>query len=86
MANHRAAALLVASLLVVAIAVADVQATPISTGLVCSKVHGVQAGETCFAVAKAARLTLQQFLAFNPNINCNKLFVGQWICLAAAEA
>jgi len=54
--------------------------------LSCSKVHGVKAGETCSAVAQAAGLTQDVFLGFNPNINCEKVFVGQWICLAATSA
>jgi hypothetical protein len=52
----------------------------------CQAVHGVRAGETCFAVAQAAGLTVDQFLGFNPNINCEKVFVGQWVCLAATPA
>ncbi|CAL4973692.1 unnamed protein product [Urochloa decumbens] len=124
MANHRAAALLIASLLVaVAIAdarlaihhdvhgvccaaagragsncvgacarameslaaffVNDVAAVP---ALTCRKVHGVKAGETCSSVAQAAGLTQDDFLGFNPNINCEKVFVGQWVCLAATSA
>ncbi|RLM91470.1 uncharacterized protein C2845_PM08G27620 [Panicum miliaceum] len=61
----------------------DAAAVP---ALSCSKVHGVQAGETCFAVAQAAGLTQDVFLGFNPNINCEKVFVGQWVCLAATSA
>ncbi|RCV27652.1 hypothetical protein SETIT_5G341500v2 [Setaria italica] len=108
MANdHRAAALLIASLLVT-VAVADARlakhhnarltihrdargvyfasdaaAVP---SLTCSKVHGVKAGETCSSVAQGAGLTQDDFLGFNPNINCDKVFVGQWICLAATSA
>ncbi|KAJ1285718.1 hypothetical protein BS78_03G298400 [Paspalum vaginatum] len=101
MANHGAAALLIASLLV-AVAVAgaearlavhrdarggyvavDVAAAP---SLSCNQVHGVQVGETCFSVAQAAGLTQDQFLGFNPNINCEKVFVGQWVCLRATTA
>ncbi|CAO1943404.1 unnamed protein product [Urochloa humidicola] len=51
--------------------------------LTCSKVHGVQQGETCFSIAQGTGLTQDNFLAFNPNINCQKLFIGQWVCLAA---
>lgn len=51
--------------------------------LSCSKVHGVQEEETCFSVAQGAGLTQDDFLGFNPNINCAKVFVGQWVCLAA---
>ena len=51
-----------------------------------TKVHGVLERETCFAVAQATGLTLKQFLSFNPNIICQKLFIGQWVCLDAAHA
>ncbi|TVU34872.1 hypothetical protein EJB05_16727, partial [Eragrostis curvula] len=100
MANHHGAALLmIASLLVAAsladarftvhrdefgaYVVSDVAAVP---ALSCSKVHGVQVGETCSSVAESAGLTQEQFLGFNPNINCLKVFVGQWVCLAATSA
>jgi len=42
----------------------------------------VKERETCFAVAQATGLPLKQFLSFNPNINCDNLFIGQWVCLA----
>ncbi|XP_066382028.1 uncharacterized protein [Miscanthus floridulus] len=54
--------------------------------LTCTEVHGVQAGETCFSVGQGAGLTQEQFLGFNPNINCEKIFVGQWVCLQATSA
>ena len=54
--------------------------------LSCSKVHGVKAGETCFSMAQATRLKQDVFLGFNPNINCENVFVGQWVCLAATSA
>ncbi|XP_062208618.1 uncharacterized protein LOC133910117 [Phragmites australis] len=98
MANHGTAALLIASLLV-AVAVADARLTvhrdalggyvamdaATVPALTCSKVHGVQVGETCLSVAQTAGLTQKQFLGFNPNINCEKVFVGQWVCLAATS-
>jgi hypothetical protein len=84
MANRGTAALVFAFLLV-AVTLADATVPPVSP-LVCNKVHGVQERETCFAVAQAAGLTLKQFLGFNPNINCEKLFLGPWICLDAAHA
>ncbi|KAF8766123.1 hypothetical protein HU200_007620 [Digitaria exilis] len=107
MANHRAAALLIASLLV-AVAIADARLTLhydahgrgrcSSTAayfvsdaakvpaLTCSEVHAVKVGETCFSIAQAAGLTQDQFLSFNPNINCEKVFIGQWVCIAATSA
>jgi hypothetical protein len=54
--------------------------------LSCLEVHGVRAGETCFSVALVGGLKLEEFLHINPNINCEKVFVGQWICLAATSA
>ncbi|CAL4947102.1 unnamed protein product [Urochloa decumbens] len=99
MANHRAAALLIASLLV-AVAIADARLTihhdvhgaffvndvAAVPALTCRKVHGVKTGETCSSVAQGAGLTQDDFLGFNPNINCEKVFVGQWVCLAATSA
>ncbi|KAF8766124.1 hypothetical protein HU200_007621 [Digitaria exilis] len=119
MANHRVAALLIASLLV-AVAVADARLTkprharvtlhydahgreysraqrksPAAyfvsdaakvPALTCSKAHAVKVGETCFSIAEAAGLTQDQFLGFNPNINCEKVFIGQWVCIAATSA
>ncbi|XP_062223222.1 uncharacterized protein LOC133922073 [Phragmites australis] len=100
MANHGAAALLIASLLVAVALAADARLTvhrdafgayvvadaTTVPSLACSKVHGVQVTETCFSVAQDAGLTQEQFLGFNPNINCEKVFVGQWVCLAATSA
>jgi hypothetical protein len=53
--------------------------------LTCKKVHGVQAGETCFSVGEGTGLTQDQFLSFNPNLCCEKLFIGQWVCLEATS-
>ncbi|OEL18951.1 hypothetical protein BAE44_0020030 [Dichanthelium oligosanthes] len=83
MANRGTAALVIACLLV-AVTLAD--ALPPVSPLVCTKVYGVQKRETCFAVARAEGITLKKFLRFNPNINCDNLFIGQWVCLAAFRA
>ncbi|KAM3351915.1 hypothetical protein ACQJBY_023658 [Aegilops geniculata] len=104
MANHGAAALLIASLLV-AVTLADARvavqvrrdlneghvvpasdAKAAAAALTCSKVQGLKAGETCFSVALLGGLTLESFLVFNPNIDCGKTFVGQWVCLHASTA
>uniref|UniRef100_J3L4Q1 LysM domain-containing protein n=1 Tax=Oryza brachyantha TaxID=4533 RepID=J3L4Q1_ORYBR len=88
MANHGAAALVMVASLLVAAALADARHTDVKApaALACNKVHGVQTAETCFSVSQGAGLTQDQFLAFNPNINCAKLFVGQWVCLDATLA
>ncbi|PUZ54465.1 hypothetical protein GQ55_5G134200 [Panicum hallii var. hallii] len=88
MAKRGAAALVVAFLLIAVITLADAHAPApaAASPLVCKKAYGVKERETCFAVAQATRLTLKQFLSFNPNINCKNLFIGQWVCLAAVLA
>ncbi|XP_044974042.1 uncharacterized protein LOC123441945 [Hordeum vulgare subsp. vulgare] len=110
MANHGVAALLIASLLVAAVTLADARVTlqvqrhsisggtPMSTdqqhpvdlhavpALTCSQVNAVQAGDTCSSIAESGGLTQDQFLGFNPNINCVKIFLGQWVCLDASAA
>ncbi|KAK2998925.1 hypothetical protein RJ639_023674 [Escallonia herrerae] len=48
---------------------------------ICSKVHGAQIGDTCFSVAKAFNLTTEDFNAINPNLNCIRIFVGEWLCV-----
>ncbi|KAI6703858.1 hypothetical protein NL676_012994 [Syzygium grande] len=57
--------------------------TPISTGLQCEFVHGVKSGDTCLSVASKFNLTPRFFATFNPNLNCDELFVGQWLCTQA---
>ncbi|KAF5739079.1 hypothetical protein HS088_TW12G00277 [Tripterygium wilfordii] len=51
------------------------------TTLQCASVYGVAAGETCFAVTQKFNLTSEVFASINPNLNCNVIFVGQWICV-----
>ncbi|KAF7031090.1 hypothetical protein CFC21_042468 [Triticum aestivum] len=98
--NHGAAALLIASLLVVAVTLADaritvqVQRHSVNGGyaakavpaLTCNKVNAVQSGDTCSSIAEGAGLAQEDFLGFNPNINCVKIFLGQWVCLDASAA
>ncbi|XP_044977295.1 uncharacterized protein LOC123444583 [Hordeum vulgare subsp. vulgare] len=103
MANHGAAALLIASLLVVAVTLADARVTVMQLqrdsinggyaankkavpALTCNKVSAVQQGETCSSLAEDSGLTQEDFLGFNPNINCARIFVGQWVCLDASSA
>ncbi|KZV16034.1 hypothetical protein F511_26163 [Dorcoceras hygrometricum] len=49
--------------------------------LVCATVTAVNKGDTCFDIAKSNNLTTTDFNAINPNLNCDKLFVGQWLCV-----
>jgi hypothetical protein len=50
----------------------------------CDDVVGVASGDTCFTIAQSFNLTAASFDAINPNISCNALFVGQWICVAGS--
>ncbi|CAL4947106.1 unnamed protein product [Urochloa decumbens] len=84
MANRGTAALVIAFLLVATVTLAD--AAPPASQLICKKAYGIKERETCFAVAQTTGLPLKKFLRFNPNINCDNLFIGQWVCLSAVRA
>ncbi|KAK6917461.1 LysM domain [Dillenia turbinata] len=47
----------------------------------CNAVVGVKSGDTCDGIAKEFNLTTEFFNAINPNVNCDALFVAQWICV-----
>lgn len=47
----------------------------------CNSVYPVQDGDTCFAVTQMFKLTTDFFTSINPNLNCDALFVGQWLCV-----
>ncbi|CAO1943402.1 unnamed protein product [Urochloa humidicola] len=81
MANRGTTALVIAFLLVAVVTLAD--AAPPALPLICLKPYGIKEHETCFAVSQTTGLSLKKFLRFNPNINCNNLFIGQWVCLNA---
>ncbi|WJZ96272.1 hypothetical protein VitviT2T_014972 [Vitis vinifera] len=48
----------------------------------CDSVVGVRSGDTCFAISQMSNMTAKAFSAINPNLNCDALFVGQWLCVA----
>lgn len=52
-----------------------------STAPSCNAVYGVVSGDTCFAVTKMFNLTTKFFDSINPNLECDTLFVGQWLCV-----
>lgn len=52
--------------------------------LVCKTVQGAEDGDTCTIVAQQFNLSTQQFLEINPNINCDHIFIGQWLCVDAS--
>ncbi|KAJ7969393.1 Peptidoglycan-binding lysin domain [Quillaja saponaria] len=53
--------------------------------LECNTVYGALEGDTCTSVTQKFNLNPQFFLEINPNINCETIFVSQWLCLAATQ-
>ncbi|KAF8030012.1 hypothetical protein BT93_E2435 [Corymbia citriodora subsp. variegata] len=45
----------------------------------CDTAYGLRASDSCFSVVHAFNLTSEVFNSINPNINCFRLFVGQWL-------
>ncbi|XVF65615.1 hypothetical protein PTKIN_Ptkin09bG0263400 [Pterospermum kingtungense] len=52
---------------------------------ICVAIHGAKKGDTCFGLAQAFNLTLDYFKQNNPNLDCDKIFVGQWLCIYVVE-
>ncbi|XAR66383.1 Chitinase [Bertholletia excelsa] len=47
----------------------------------CLTVVAVNEGDTCSSIAQALNLTTNFFDSINPNLNCDSLFVGRWLCI-----
>ncbi|KAL8188727.1 hypothetical protein R6Q57_029747 [Mikania cordata] len=56
---------------------------PMLPTLVCDKIYGTLPEDTCFSIIETFKLTTASFTAFNPNLNCDKIFVGEWLCIDA---
>ncbi|THF94201.1 hypothetical protein TEA_029971 [Camellia sinensis var. sinensis] len=50
----------------------------------CDTVYGVEIGDTCFSVTQQFNLTTEFFTEINPNLVCDKVFVGQWLCIVGS--
>ncbi|KAG5597035.1 hypothetical protein H5410_038267 [Solanum commersonii] len=46
----------------------------------CNRIYAAQAGDTCESLIKFFNLKAQDFSDINPNLNCDKIFVGEWLC------
>ncbi|KAM3301744.1 hypothetical protein P3S67_016246 [Capsicum chacoense] len=46
----------------------------------CRRIYAAQAGDTCESIIELFNLTDQDFSSYNPNLNCDKIFVGEWLC------
>lgn len=54
-----------------------------STIIECFKVYGAEAGDTCSLIIQKLGVPQDSFFKFNPNLNCDAIFVGQWLCTEA---
>ena len=52
-----------------------------ATSVSCDAIYGTEEGDTCSDVAQKFKLSVDSFLEINPNINCETIFVGQWLCI-----
>ncbi|KAF5199588.1 hypothetical protein FRX31_010826 [Thalictrum thalictroides] len=56
----------------------------ISSVVDCEDIYGVQAGDTCSGIVQEFSLTAEFFSDINPNLNCDNLFVGEWVCTSGS--
>ncbi|KAF4382555.1 hypothetical protein CsatB_020847 [Cannabis sativa] len=50
--------------------------------LVCQGIYGVQSGDNCAGIVKMFSLDSETFTFINPNLVCNNIFAGQWVCVS----
>jgi LysM repeat protein len=59
--------------------------TPVQPAMTtsCKKFHKVVSGDQCGTIASAARISLEQFIWWNPSVgyNCETLWLGYWVCI-----
>ncbi|KAI5587671.1 hypothetical protein POPTR_005G061780v4 [Populus trichocarpa] len=92
MANHKPALFLSSILmlsLVLAVSMAESRILGLTGSLKgktpeCDEVFGVGSGDNCFDITQTFNLTTKLFDSINPNLNCDALFVGQWLCVAGS--
>ncbi|CAM8882639.1 hypothetical protein QQ045_020103 [Rhodiola kirilowii] len=51
------------------------------TGPNCASIYGAEAGDSCFSVTKSFGISMEFFSKINPNLVCEKIFVGEWLCV-----
>ncbi|KAL3740432.1 hypothetical protein ACJRO7_021679 [Eucalyptus globulus] len=49
--------------------------------LECATAYGVRGGDNCTSVAETFSLSPGIFADINPNVDCNDLLLGQWLCV-----
>ncbi|GAA0138970.1 hypothetical protein LIER_00610 [Lithospermum erythrorhizon] len=76
------ATLLLAFLLIISNAECRISPTEPAAFLSCTQVHGAEVGDTCTTIPQNFGLGAESFLEINPNMNCDNIFVGQWLCIS----
>ncbi|KAL5730678.1 hypothetical protein ACHQM5_003475 [Ranunculus cassubicifolius] len=69
--------------LLIAVSMADAsffERKPPATTTQCNKAFGARLGDSCFSIQQLFKIEPAIFTAINPNLECNKIFPGQWIC------
>ncbi|XP_050233016.1 lysM domain-containing protein ARB_03438-like [Mercurialis annua] len=91
MAKFNKASMFLAIVLSLLLMISTAQARKVSTGFggakptaQCVAVTGAEDGDTCTSVAQLFGMTLKFFISINPNINCDDIFVGQWLCISGS--
>lgn len=51
----------------------------------CSRYYTVVSGDSCYYIALSRGYTLNQFRSLNPEINCDRLQIGQKVCVTAGN-
>uniref|UniRef100_A0A7N0VBP8 LysM domain-containing protein n=1 Tax=Kalanchoe fedtschenkoi TaxID=63787 RepID=A0A7N0VBP8_KALFE len=47
----------------------------------CNLIFSVRSGDICFKITQQLNLTTAFFQKMNPNLVCERLFVGEWVCI-----
>ncbi|PHT43284.1 hypothetical protein CQW23_17309 [Capsicum baccatum] len=47
----------------------------------CRNIYAAEAGDTCESLIESFNLKAEDFSNLNPNLNCEKIFVGEWLCI-----
>ncbi|KAL3522161.1 hypothetical protein ACH5RR_014995 [Cinchona calisaya] len=53
--------------------------------LTCNMVLGLAEGDTCYNLMQKFGMSSDYFYSINPNIDCDNLFEGQWICVSGQQ-
>ncbi|KAL3746106.1 hypothetical protein ACJRO7_015112 [Eucalyptus globulus] len=50
--------------------------------LLCHELAQVNSEDTCYAIAQQYESTLDTLYSINPNVNCDDLSIGQYLCVS----